>query len=138
MRLGWILEGLRTGIVTTPYPATADSMVTDNLRTSPLLDVARCTAAAGCDACVRVCLPAALNRWLPAAAISLEALPLPDRQTKLTLDIGRCIGCGLCVEACSSAALTMTNGVELAVRERNTLVLQALSPDRAGAPHAKG
>src|SRR6185437_11651382 len=53
----------------------------------------------------------------------------------------RCIFCGLCIEACPTRALTMTNEYELADHSRAALIFekdQLLAPLRAGmvgAPH---
>src|SRR5690348_10038138 len=103
MRLGWVIEGLRTGVVTTRYPARPDASA-DTLRIRPLLFAERCQAAAGCDACIHACLPQAL------------ALEQSEGRQALTLDLGRCIGCDLCATVCPEDAITMISDVELAVR----------------------
>lgn len=105
MELGWLLRGLRTGIVTTPYPARPDPPP-DGFRGHPTLNAHRCTAAAGCSRCVEACLPRALR---------LED-ELSSGQQRLVLDLLPCIACGLCVEACPEGALTMRRDVDTAVR----------------------
>jgi len=58
------------------------------------------------------------------------------------VDEDMCIGCGLCVEACPTRALTMTNEYEMADDNRAGLIyekdqlLAPLKPDMAAPPHA--
>jgi|SRR5579884_1080707 formate hydrogenlyase subunit 6/NADH:ubiquinone oxidoreductase subunit I len=98
MQLGWIVKGLRTGRVTTRYPAAPEPQP-GLWRGRPVLDPRACRAADGCRACVAVCLPDALR---------LEG-------DNLVLDYGRCVMCGLCVPACPAGALRMEPDYELAV-----------------------
>lgn len=107
-RLGWILEGIRTGIVTTRYPARPDPGAIQGLRVRPRVMPARCRAGT-CDRCVQVC---------PTQALAIT--PVPGKEI-FSLDLGRCIGCGLCAEACPQEALVMTNEVELAARSSQDL-----------------
>lgn len=98
MRLGWLVKGFRTGVVTTRYPAAPEPQP-PGWRGRPVLDPGACQAPSGCTACVAVCLPGALR---------LES-------DCLVLDYGRCIMCGLCVPACPADALRMEPDYELAV-----------------------
>ncbi|HHW14984.1 MAG TPA: NADH-quinone oxidoreductase subunit I [Firmicutes bacterium] len=76
----------------------------------------KCTA---CRACERIC---------PAAAIQVESTLVEDdgrkrlKLTGYTVDLGRCIVCGLCAEACPSGALVMAPDYELAAGDRESLV----------------
>lgn len=112
----WLRKGLRTGVLTTRYPAVHES-VEENFRGRPVLDMNRCIAAEGCTACVQVCLPDALH-----VEESVEKMNGSSSQsTQLTLDYARCIMCGLCVTACPADALQMTGDYELAVHGREDL-----------------
>jgi Ni,Fe-hydrogenase III small subunit/ferredoxin len=48
-----------------------------------------------------------------------------DRQDRLILDAGRCIGCGLCEQVSGDHAVTMDPGYELATTSRARLVVGA-------------
>ncbi len=123
-RLAWILEGVRTGVVTTPYPRRVDAEATAGVRSHPALVAERCQAAAGCDACARACLPAAITVTRKSSA----------KAVKMTLDTGRCIGCALCVAACPYDALVMSSGDEPATRAESALALDAQVAPVAGGP----
>ncbi|HEY8745458.1 MAG TPA: 4Fe-4S binding protein [Chloroflexota bacterium] len=106
--LGWIWRGLRTGVLTTRYPAGcpqgADSLP-PVFRGRPVIDQARWRAGAG-DAAVAIC---------PTQA--LQAAP-----EGLRLDLSRCIQCGLCAAVCPEA-IQMRPDFELAARQQPDLVL---------------
>jgi Ni,Fe-hydrogenase III small subunit/Pyruvate/2-oxoacid:ferredoxin oxidoreductase delta subunit len=105
---GWIWRGIRTGVLTTRYPAGApqgaDSLP-PTFRGRPVIDQARCRDGAG-DAAVAICPTQALQATMAG----------------LRLDLGRCIQCGLCAAVCP-AAIRMTPEFELAVRQQTDLVL---------------
>jgi hydrogenase-4 component H len=114
MRLGWLIKGLRTGVVTTRYPAAPEPQPA-GWRGRPVLDPRACLATDGCAACVTACFPRALR--LEAPDQSLEG----SRVERIVLDYGRCIMCGLCVPACPAGALEMQPDYELAVRAAEDL-----------------
>ena len=111
IRLTWVIEGLRGGIVTTHYPKQPDPVATASVRTRPALVVERCQAANGCDRCITACLPNAL---------AIERAGEREAAT-FTLDLGRCIGCALCALECPSEALHMVSDAESATRAADGL-----------------
>lgn len=107
-------NSFRTGVVTTRYPETP-AEVSSRARGRPEIDFARWKDAR------------------PAAAICpTGAIAFADRAggREVTLDLGKCIFCGLCADV--DPAIRMTNQCELAVRGRERLKLAAsyrLNPD---------
>ena len=89
-----LLRPLRTGIVTSRYPAEPP-LLQPATRQLPLLDVARCTRD---GACVAAC---------PTAAITLTA-------DAWIVDAGRCVFCGACARACPADAIRLAGGITLA------------------------
>jgi formate hydrogenlyase subunit 6/NADH:ubiquinone oxidoreductase subunit I len=117
MMLSWVRKGLRTGILTTRYPATHEQMPA-GFRGKLVFDPTRCQADQGCAACVERCLPEALH-------VSLASDGTSASTTSLTLDFGRCILCGLCVESCPADALRMSEDYELAATDQEALRIVA-------------
>ena len=106
-----LLRPLRRGTVTSPYPDGAPDLPAA-ARGLPELDPLRCDGSAACvDAC-------------PTGAIALSA-------ATWSLDIGACIFCGACARACPRDAIRLGSQIELAVRDRTTLVI--LHDWKAGA-----
>jgi formate hydrogenlyase subunit 6/NADH:ubiquinone oxidoreductase subunit I len=100
-------RSLRTGVVTTRYPAVPDP-APPAYRGQVLLRPDRCS---GDGACARVC---------PSAAIAVERSD--GGGWRWELDDARCVLCGLCAEACPTAAIALSNDFELAVRDPADLV----------------
>ena len=80
-----ILTRLRQGRRTVA-PAVAADALPERFRGRPALDPERCVE--GCRACVEVC---------PTDAIAIDPL---------RIDLGRCIFCPGCTEACPAGAIT--------------------------------
>jgi formate hydrogenlyase subunit 6/NADH:ubiquinone oxidoreductase subunit I len=148
-RLGWVLEGLRTGIVTTHYPARPDLIATAWVRVWPRVRADRCRADAGCETCIQACLPSALTLMrgqvggqVPGAD-SLGGQKQPSQEelhATLILDLGKCIGCGLCAQVCPHDAISMASDGEVVTRDaavlRQTLALTAVPAEHLPASAA--
>ena len=116
MIFSWVRRGLRTGVLTTRYPAVQEQ-VPGGFRGRPVLDADRCLANHGCKACTQACLPGALS----LAEVVDRAVGASDESVQLTLDYARCIMCGLCVSACPEDAMQVIEDYELAARNREDL-----------------
>lgn len=107
---GWIWQGLRTGIVTTVYPASTERQP-EGVRNRLAVAADRLSfseAEAGAEAC------------------PTKAIMLVDRS--LRLDLSRCIQCGRCVESSRNGAFFFTSEYELAVRTMPDLVTEVDLP----------
>ncbi|MBI2195209.1 MAG: NADH-quinone oxidoreductase subunit NuoB [Planctomycetes bacterium] len=103
---------------TSAYPETEPAFP-DRFRGRPVLDASRCPD--GCRACAEAC---------PTGAI-LTGGPAPR------LDLGRCLFCTDCMEACPQDALRYTGDYRLAARSRSDLVLGGETPKLAAALEEK-
>jgi Ni,Fe-hydrogenase III small subunit/ferredoxin len=100
------LARLHQGHRTRPFPKGPPPELPDRYRGRLRLD--RGTCPADCRACVTAC---------PVAAIRLTG------PTTATVDLGRCLFCTDCAEACPQQAISHSRDYRQAVRRRQDLVL---------------
>ncbi len=96
----------RLGKQTIPYP-NGPARFPERFRGRPVLDPSRCASA--CSACATVC---------PTDAIQGAGAK------GMTLDMGRCLFCAECQQACPTGALTFTRDYRLSVRMRDELLVK--------------
>src|SRR5437868_15446145 len=101
------LARLRQGHRTIAYPAQVPSLP-DRFRGLPMVDASKCPD--DCRACAESC---------PTNAISIGG-----NGNGLRLDLGRCLFCTDCMEACPEGALRYTQDYRLATRNRADLNLE--------------
>jgi Ni,Fe-hydrogenase III small subunit/ferredoxin len=104
-----IRERLEQGFWTSPYPKVAPKLP-ERFRGLPVLDSTKCPE--GCQACSDAC---------PTDAIGM-------RENRLQMDLGKCLFCVDCVQACPAGAIAFTTEYRLAARTREDLVVD-------GYPH---
>jgi Ni,Fe-hydrogenase III small subunit/ferredoxin len=109
-----LLARWQQGYRTAPYPAS-EPVLPDRFRGLPVLDASRCPD--GCRQCAEAC--------------PTEAITTPGGG--LELDLGRCLFCTDCTQACPEGALQYTQEYRLAVRSRSDLVLRGQALARAQA-----
>jgi Ni,Fe-hydrogenase III small subunit/ferredoxin len=101
---------LRLGRQTIAYP-DGPARFPERFRGRPALQPSRCRA--GCAECADVC---------PTDAISGAGTP------GLGLDLGACLFCGLCQEACPEGAIQFTRDYRLAAGARGELLVRGDAP----------
>src|SRR5262249_43744944 len=99
-----LLERLRQGQRTSPCPRELP-VLPDRFRGRPVLDPSKCPD--GCRQCAKAC---------PTEALTSDG-------GRLQLDLGRCLFCTECVQACPAGAIRYTQDHRLATRRREDLVL---------------
>src|SRR5438132_9275716 len=99
-----LLTRLKQGHRTLTYPDQQPALP-DRFRGLPVIDASRCRD--GCRACAEAC---------PTDAITA-------RDGGLRLDLGRCLFCTDCTQACPEGAIRYTNEYRLAARTRDDLIL---------------
>lgn len=112
-------KSLAVGVVTTSYPQTP-AEISRRARGRPEIDFARWKDA---RPAARVC---------PTGAIEIAEA---HGERTATLDLGKCIFCGLCAEV--DASIRMTNQCELAARSASALRLRARYRLNADGSHAE-
>jgi len=124
----------------TPYPVTPrrpaglppgykydpkDGVGLPGFKGRHILILDKCT---GCDLCAIACDGIAV-------AIEMQHIPKGLKQNRREIwpavDYGRCVFCGLCVDACPFDALYMTNDYELAAYDKASL---KYTPDMLAVP----
>ena len=102
-----LFSRIQQGHRTMAYPDGPPPALPEHFRGRPLIDPARCSP--GCHECADVC---------PTQAISLSTEGKMPR-----IDLGRCLFCTDCVEACPQGAIRYGKDYRLAVRQREDLVI---------------
>lgn len=106
--LDTLTHRLKRGCETMAYPAGPAPALPDRHGGALRVDAAKCPD--GCRECVPVC---------PTTAIA------PRDGRGIALDLGRCLFCTACVEACPQGAIVQTGDHRMAVRRREDLLLGA-------------
>ncbi len=104
--LSIIRERVRQRHRTIAYPAAKPPPLPDRFRGLPVVDESKCPD--GCHACALAC---------PTDAIARD-------DQGLRLDMGRCLFCTDCVDACPEGAIRFTQDYRLATTTRADLVLR--------------
>lgn len=106
-----LLARLQQGHRTMRYPDGPPPPMPDRFRGAPQIDSTKCPE--GCKRCVEAC---------PTDAIRA---PVGDGAGgKMRVDLGRCLFCTDCLDACPEGALTYSSDWRLATRTREDLVVE--------------
>lgn len=93
------------------YPFEPGITPTVGLRGAHYLDLIACT---GCRACERAC---------PSLAIEMVPSEVTKTGRRPVINLGECIFCGLCEDACRYDALVLTDHYELSAFDPTNMVI---------------
>jgi Ni,Fe-hydrogenase III small subunit/Pyruvate/2-oxoacid:ferredoxin oxidoreductase delta subunit len=113
-----LLTRIQQGHRTIDYPVPS-SALPDRFRGLPNIDAAKCPE--DCRACATAC---------PTQAITID-------EQGIELDLGKCLFCTDCMEACPEDAIHYTGDHRLAVREREDLLMRGQVLEKASALEEK-
>lgn len=99
-----LLTRMLQGHRTIKYPAAPPPPMPDRFRGLPVMDAARCQK--NCQACLTACPTGALQK-----------------KPALQIDLGKCLFCTDCTDACPQGGITFSQDYRLAVRRREELTL---------------
>ncbi|NLF40730.1 NADH-quinone oxidoreductase subunit NuoB [bacterium] len=99
-----LAERVRQKNRTVAYPA-GEPVLPDRFRGLPRIDATKCRAACT-TSCAAVC---------PTGAIQVN-------KGRLAIDLGRCIFCGACADACEDGVISFSREFRLAARTRKELI----------------
>lgn len=101
-----LAERIRQRHRTISFPAGDPPKISDRFRGLPVIDAAKCTD--DCRRCAEVC---------PTDSISVS-------EGRPVMDLGRCLFCSECMQACPEGAIAFTQDYRLASRTREGLVVE--------------
>lgn len=112
-----VVARLNQGYRTIDFPGS-EPKLPERFRGRPVVHPERCISA--CRACADSCPVDAIDVGQAASGLGVGL----TATTKLAqLDLGRCLFCGACAEACGQAAIEFTQDYRLSVRKRADLLI---------------